>query len=362
MQKFIAIDIDGVLLPKKMYLKEDNIEVAKRFTEKKKELMKNRERVDDYLKEYEGLFYEYANDMVFDDTSIDLMNRLAEKSSGKFFVLSNWRRHLRSELLIDVLVSKGLKRELFHEKPCAPYKMKSEKIHDLYMWIDSQKLNKENSKIVVIDDDYINNTNTMEENMIIVNTHFDEGFGVNEYSKAAGFLGVDDQMFSIVQLSEEEISIVSDYIPNQSELFSFMYEIKNVSGMSYKSRANYLSKKEAQRIIDNEGDGFKFFGYSLGSFEELYASRKKSVINDLNTLYGETKPVTERILVDDLSDIEKFKISVGDFKKHPKSLPVLILGDGENGFSYVYPYKGCNDPVDYLNGYYNSLMQFDEHK
>ncbi len=355
------LDIDGVLLPKKSYLIENNIKVAETLKEKQDYLKNNKENVADYLSEYQNIFYEYAENMEFDKNAINLINRLAEKSHAKIVVLSNWRRRLKGDKLVEILIDKGIKKEYFHEDSCAPFKMTSEKIHDLYMWLDNNGLNESNSKVVVIDDEYISSVMNVSKNIVMVNTHFDEGFTVSDYCISAGFLEVEDKMFSVVSLSEEELSIVKNYIFNQSDIYRFMYELKGSSGIS-NPRASYLSKKESERIIKEESDYFRFYGYSLGNSDELYSSRKQSIINDLEKYYGKTKPKSNKILIGDFRELEKFKIDCGDFEKHPKSYPVLILGDGEKGFEYVYPSEECKDPIDYLNGYYDSLTQFDEHK
>ena len=355
------LDIDGVLLPRKSYLIENNIKVAETLKEKQEYLKNNKENVADYLSEYQNIFYEYAENMEFDKNAINLINRLAEKSHAKIVVLSNWRRRLSSDKLVEILIDKGIKKEYFHSAPCAPFRMTSEKIHDLYMWLDNQKLNEENSKVVVIDDEHISSVMHISKNIIMVNTHFDEGFTVSDYCVAAGFLEVEDKMFSVVQLSDEELSIAKDYIFNQSDIYSFMYGHRGTSGLT-QPRASYFSKKEAERIIKEEGDYFRFFGYGLGTSDELYSSRKQSVMNDFEKYHGKTEPKHESILIGNFRELEKFKIDGGDFEKHPKSYPALIIGDGEKGFEYIYPPEDCNDPVEYLNGYYDSLTQFDEHK
>lgn len=353
------LDIDGVLLSKKSYLIENNIKVSENLKEKQDYLRSNKDKYEDYSSEYKNVFYEYAKNIEFDKNAINLINRLAEKSNAKIVVLSNWRRRLNGDKLVEILIDKGIKKEYFHSVPCAPLKMTSEKIHDLYMWLDDQKLNEENSKVVVIDDEHISSVMNLSKNIIIANTHFDEGFTVSDYCVAAGFLGTEDKMFSVIQLSEEELSLVKEYIFHQSDIYNFMYSLRDSSGIS-QPRASYLSKKEAERIIKEEGDYFRFYGYGLGTVDDLYSSRKKSVINDLEKFYGKTEPKNNNILVGDFRELERFKIDGGDFEKHPKSYPALIIGDGEKGFEYIYPPENCNDPIEYLNGYYDSLTQFDE--
>lgn len=156
----IFIDIDGPLLPMRMWAAAENIRLLD-------------ERVIDR-----------APLLRFDPGCVGLLVRLCELSGAKLVLLSNWRRtwSLGFETLYAKMISEGLRADLWHDNWMLP--VIGTKGGELATWLSANRIDAG----VLIDNEPIPTLEPVQ--MITVGE--EDGFGLPAYRQALAIFGVND--------------------------------------------------------------------------------------------------------------------------------------------------------------------------
>lgn len=163
-ERVIFIDIDGVLLPTRMWAAAENIRLVNAKVPDRAPLLR------------------------FDPGSIGLIVRLCRQSGARLVLASNWRRTwtFGEEALRLKLVAEGLSAELWHDEWMLPV-TKRGKWHELADWIEGRGID----EALIIDDEPFAGRDLSAASVAQVIPDTDEGFGMMEYRAAGGFFGID---------------------------------------------------------------------------------------------------------------------------------------------------------------------------
>lgn len=261
--KIIFLDIDGVLSTTKSLLLPENSLLLKEI--------RNTSNINKK---------EIAMKILFDKSAIMLINRLVEYSGAKIVIISNWRRNIGSENTYNKLIEEGIKKEHFFEGDYyAPYKMTSEKNHDVCFWLEKHP---EVTSYIVIDDDYNVGYNYEHPQVL---TKFDEGLSIYEYRIALGYLGGKiDKDLDVYYLDNTIIKEIKKYEKlkylNDSKLYELLYGRPEKRFNVLTNLATLLSYESA--YMDSKmSDGFFIPKQSAIS---LFNSRKERALNILKNI------------------------------------------------------------------------------
>jgi hypothetical protein len=293
-QKIIFLDIDGVLMPGKSYILSNNNELLSKLNRKEIKLK------------------EFSLGLEFDKISVELINRLCDKSGAKIVLITNWRRNIGVKETKDKLIEQGLKYFYFHDDYYCPHRMTSEKIHDMKFWLDEHRstnkpikekfdLNKsfeqrtiENQEYqekysdfgvdyIVIDDQNIYGYGKAHEHQITTNYY--EGFSTDNYRVALGAFNSEDLMFGVFSISNYLLEEVkkSEKFRNEDYIkcIYWLYSLNSNEGYT-QSRSSDLSYKSC--LLSNTD--LSIFGISNIETRELYNQRKNFFFKELR---GEIK-------------------------------------------------------------------------
>jgi len=174
--KTISLDIDGVLLNGRAIFLPNNIKLIESFGEK-------RITITDFAKKVE-----------FDPTAIAILDRLVKITNSKILLHSNWRRRFDNNECLEIIISKGLKREWFHENPFPPIKMSSEKCHEIEWWLENMKKEDPEHEIIILDDHQIYDKHYnkfLYSRQILIHPH--NGLDLMAYEKALDLFECGDE-------------------------------------------------------------------------------------------------------------------------------------------------------------------------
>jgi len=291
----------------------------------------------------------YSKAAVFDREAITLLNRLAEKSGAKFVLHSNWRRSVGHENAKTTLIKNGLKESYFHEYYHCAMKMSSEKIHDIYFWLnDNKKRNKsnENYKIecIVIDDDSVSG----DEDLPQVFTNYKEGFTSDSYRLAALLLGVDDPQMEVTILSEEELTVVKSIFPEGRNSNYRMCKWLSKFPEGYISSRSCLISKKISASLSKKSNNI--FMPSIDP-DGLYTSRSSVVYQEIEYIKSENI-IPKRIITNEIDLCREYDFDLcGSDGCLPDSVPCIMTkeADGKTPPEYIYAPDGV-DGISYLKG------------
>lgn len=203
----VFLDIDGVILPGRAWALPANAVL--------------RDRAAKHSTAREAMLA-----ATFDACAVALVNRLCERTGATLVVLSNWRRSLEAEELVEKLVEGGVERRHFHAIPACPMKFTSRKVHDMGFWFDeAYPLPEEMTARYDRDDVTLDQLNEMEQDwrrkawavphVILddeavhfgrpgeeIRTGYDEGLTLKAYAAAVLALGGSDPEFGAHALPE----------------------------------------------------------------------------------------------------------------------------------------------------------------
>lgn len=156
----VFLDIDGPILPLRMWAAADNIRLLD-------------EKIIDR-----------APHLRFDPGCVGLAVRLCDLSSARLVLASNWRRTWSHGLdtLHAKMVSEGLREDLWHENWMLP--VFDNKVAELASWLASNPI----KAGVFIDNEPISTPNLVQ----MITVCEDDGFGLHAYRRALEFFGKKD--------------------------------------------------------------------------------------------------------------------------------------------------------------------------
>lgn len=161
----IFIDIDGPLLPRRMWAAAENIALLS-------------ERVSDRMPR-----------LRLDPGCIGLLVRLCDLTGAHLILASNWRRTWPHEAMAlrAKLVAEGLREDLWHEGWMLPVLPRGGKPAELDAWLD---LYPGTSTALFVDDEPLPLPASVQQ----LSVDPDEGFGMAAYRKALAAFGVSDPL------------------------------------------------------------------------------------------------------------------------------------------------------------------------
>jgi hypothetical protein len=131
MRNIIFVDIDGVLLPGKMHLFRHNQQVAEDFT------VGSPKSLVPY----------------FDPVAVRMFQLWSTHSSAQIVFSTTWAFGLQSrvDFVKHIMASNDL-NFVYHDKLVTPYRITSNKLHNVGMWVDDYGQDGDN--YLIVDDDY----------------------------------------------------------------------------------------------------------------------------------------------------------------------------------------------------------------
>jgi hypothetical protein len=393
-QKIIFLDMDGVTLPDISLITKKNQNILETLSVKLSEAKDGQEQL--------SVKKEYMRKVELSKSVISLLNRACEITGAKIVLHTYWRRRLDPKEIKEKLIKSGLKRSFFHKDYSCSMKMTSEKIHDIYSWLNNNRtrqskytfsdrvnyyeinndktlseediqnkmeevrlINKKVSKdisdygidFVVIDDDYIGDLR--DENGILVQTNKEVGFSIEDYRLVLGYFGCDDLKFGCISLEEKEIDLVRDYFFNNLDMYDYLFKFNKNN--QYNSNASFISKKEAKRINDYQKDNLYNILLGVDDTPEeddiFYQKRVDKKIKKLKVTHRK-ESLHPHIIHSDF-DINRIHgegvVDLGDFEKLPKETPFILTSTSP--LKYMYAPNNVEDKESYLYGYLMAMEQ-----
>lgn len=167
--RVLFLDIDGVILPTRMWAAPQNI---------------------GFLDVHPDI---RAPQLTFDPGAIGLLMQIARLSGARFVLHSNWRRGWvgRESELQDLLVRSGLERERWHGRWAAPAFESMDKGEEISAWLGTHGDGLR--ECLIVDDEPIE-TLTLRRPVRVAQLRpmLDDGLGMREYRSALGFFGILD--------------------------------------------------------------------------------------------------------------------------------------------------------------------------
>ena len=162
--KIVFIDIDGPLLPNRMWASRDNISLLE-------------EKVIDR-----------SPHLRFDSGCVGLVMRLCRLANARLVFASNWRRTWThgQHALRAKLTNEGLEDDLWHDDWALPVLSgaKGDKAHEIAHWLNAHVV----ESAVLIDDDPIETP----EPVRLIRVNVDDGFSLSAYREALRHFGATD--------------------------------------------------------------------------------------------------------------------------------------------------------------------------
>lgn len=358
MMRIIFLDIDGVLLTPYSFDFSYNKKIFEFLSSNKEEYPKDSLKYINYIQEHAK----------FNEESIELINRLCEKSEAKIVIISNWRRSYGSEKTLNKLIEQGIKKEYFHNDYAAKIRgMSSSKMDDIYSWLNNNHLNKElkpeykdldipskeydeqNLKwrnyydshgydYLIIDDNFLE-----QNTQLIINENI--GFNIDYYRIACGYFNITDEYMNVFKIEPDLENDIKNLFYNRISYCTFMYSIND--NKEYNVTRSYLLNKSTISIMDSY--------YLRKNVNDIYETRFQAIMEELKLKFPEKFPRKHKdIFEDSKSFCEFYNIAENDFQKHPHHYPVLVI-KVEDKLNFYYA-TDSNNPFDYLVGYRNALL------
>ena len=162
-QKIVFIDIDGPLLPRRMWAAAENI----------------------------GLLNERVRDRApllrLDPGCVGLLVRLCDLAGARLVLASNWRRTWprSASALLDKLIGEGLRADLWHERWMLPVLPHGGKSAEIAAWLD---LDGGAGTFLFVDDEPLPLPAFVQH----LGVDPDEGFGMTAYRQGLAVFGASD--------------------------------------------------------------------------------------------------------------------------------------------------------------------------